>query len=456
MLQRDGRKFFYLSSSFFLESSTKVLKARFGSDGVMLYLYLLCEVYRENGYYFFLDEDLEYVIADEQGIDHSKFTEILSFLLKKGLFDAETFTKYRILTSQEVQATFQRSVKEKAKKNPVIVEGSLWLLPPGETEGYIQVISSGDRKDLQNNQSDFPEKTENFPRKISLEESTNTPFQSQSEFSTEDELYVEDERDPQGILPDFPEKTEDFPRKINLEESADTLFQSQLKSQLKFSTEFPTENRFSTEIEKRAQGNSSDFPEKIKKFPGKSPTIKERKEKKSILSSSSNKQVINSSGKNAAAANSTEKVSEISVETTQHSCRYEKIEQEFSCVTGRTLSARDRADLDKLLSDGIDDDTIISTIQRIASRKSRAKINSFWYFAKIIYDERESQQNALSTRRSSRDSPYQQKLSRDCCYPSTFDSADVEVILNEEFWQQPVGRDEDYTYDDEPLVLSRK
>ena len=54
--KQEGNRFFRLDVDFFSDKKVKILKARYGADGVTLYLYILCEIYKA-GYYLKIDDD---------------------------------------------------------------------------------------------------------------------------------------------------------------------------------------------------------------------------------------------------------------------------------------------------------------------------------------------------------------------------------------------------------------
>ena len=118
------------------DSRIKILKARYRADGIMIYVYLLCEIYK-NGYYIQVDDDLEYIIASELGVSVDKVKQVLNFLLKKSLFDSKLFSSDKVLTSAGIQKRFQLAVKERARKNPIEV-GRYWLLEKKATEPFIK------------------------------------------------------------------------------------------------------------------------------------------------------------------------------------------------------------------------------------------------------------------------------------------------------------------------------
>ena len=62
--KQEGNRFFRMDADFFSDRKIKILKARYGADGIVLYLYLLCEIYK-TGYYLQVDDDFEYIISDD-------------------------------------------------------------------------------------------------------------------------------------------------------------------------------------------------------------------------------------------------------------------------------------------------------------------------------------------------------------------------------------------------------
>lgn len=47
--KQEGNRFFRLDVDFFSDKKIKILKARYGADGITLYMYFLCEIYK-SGY----------------------------------------------------------------------------------------------------------------------------------------------------------------------------------------------------------------------------------------------------------------------------------------------------------------------------------------------------------------------------------------------------------------------
>ncbi|WP_302163384.1 DUF4373 domain-containing protein [[Ruminococcus] torques] len=134
--KKNGLSYFPLDVDFFEDPKIKILRARYGRDGIVFYIYLLCEIYKQ-GYYIQVDDDFEYIISDDLKMDQNKAKQVLNFLLSRSLFDNTLFQSDKVLTSAGIQRRFQLAVKERARKNPIEV-GRFWLLKKGETEPFIK------------------------------------------------------------------------------------------------------------------------------------------------------------------------------------------------------------------------------------------------------------------------------------------------------------------------------
>lgn len=139
--RKKGLEYFSLDVDFFSDKKIKMLKARYGRDGIAIYLYLLCEIYKENGYYLKWDKDYKYILADELNLTDGLIEQVLTFLVERSLFDDKLFCSDTILTSPGIQKRFQKAVKERAKKIPLEIE-RFWILNEKETEPYIKVTQN--------------------------------------------------------------------------------------------------------------------------------------------------------------------------------------------------------------------------------------------------------------------------------------------------------------------------
>lgn len=165
--RKEGLDYFSLDVDIFSDKKVKILKARYGSDGVVMYLYLLCEIYR-NGYYLKMDEDYEFIISQELNMKIDKVMQIRTFLLERSMFDKQLFQSDAVLTSTGIQKRFQEAVRGRAAKNPVVVEERFWLLKKADTQTFIKVNPSLDNSD---NNCCFSEKNESNSKEKCTKES---------------------------------------------------------------------------------------------------------------------------------------------------------------------------------------------------------------------------------------------------------------------------------------------
>lgn len=164
----NGLLYFPFDIDFFEDNKIRILRARYRSDGIHIYIFLLCEIYK-NGYYIKVDEDFEYIIADELGVDQNKVKQVLKFLSKRSMFDNTLFDSDNVLTSAGIQRRYQLGIKERFRKSKESLEvGRYWLLSREETEPFIKCslfeINPG-------NKEVFPGKTRKIPGKTTSNES---------------------------------------------------------------------------------------------------------------------------------------------------------------------------------------------------------------------------------------------------------------------------------------------
>ena len=178
--QKTGLNYFPLDVDFFSDNKIRILKARYGMDGIMVYIYLLCEIYK-NGYYMQWNDDFKYILADELNLTDGFIEQVLTFLLERSLLNSTLFKSDTILTSPGIQKRYQLAVKERAKKRQIEIE-RFWLLKPEETESFIKVNSF--LNDSRNNDS-FSRNNSNKSPEKSLKESKVNKSKANIKISSE-------------------------------------------------------------------------------------------------------------------------------------------------------------------------------------------------------------------------------------------------------------------------------
>ncbi len=134
--QKKGLSYFPFDVDFFSDKKIKRLRAKYGTDGVMVYIYLLCEIYR-SGYYIEYDEDLLLDISDELNISENLTKQIVNYLLSRSLFDNTLAMSVKVLTAKSVQLRYQEA--KKGAKRDIEVEAKYWLLEKENTQCFIKL-----------------------------------------------------------------------------------------------------------------------------------------------------------------------------------------------------------------------------------------------------------------------------------------------------------------------------
>lgn len=137
---KDGLDYFPKDTGFYRNRKIRALIGRFGTDGVALYDYILCEIYGDKGFFTTVDDAFIDIAAADLGMSPEKIGLILDYLLNKSmLLDGTLFKTVKVLTSHGIQTRYQEAVRQRAVKRGICVDGKLWLLNEAETESFIQV-----------------------------------------------------------------------------------------------------------------------------------------------------------------------------------------------------------------------------------------------------------------------------------------------------------------------------
>lgn len=155
--KRDGLLYFPFDTDFFYaDTKIRALQARYGSDGLMFYIFLLTEIYRENGYYIVWNADSEDSAMASLGLSEGSMKQIMTFLASRSLIIEITLASPdTIITSPGIQRRFQEAVKR--LKRDFVVDSRIWLLKEEDTAPCIKVTLFEDNSQ---NYTDKSEKNE--------------------------------------------------------------------------------------------------------------------------------------------------------------------------------------------------------------------------------------------------------------------------------------------------------
>ncbi len=139
--KRDGLLYFSFDTDFFYaDKRIKRLQAKFENDGLIFYIYLLTEIYR-NGYYISWGEDAAEDAATDLHLKEGFIEQVLEYLRGRSLLTVSTLsTGVTIITSPGIQKRYQEAVK--GRKRQIEVDTEIWLLSKEETASCIKVTQN--------------------------------------------------------------------------------------------------------------------------------------------------------------------------------------------------------------------------------------------------------------------------------------------------------------------------
>lgn len=164
---KQGLDYFSLDVGFFGDKNIRILKARYRSDGIAVYVKLLCDVYKE-GYYLPVEcwEDYMFVIADEIGATIDKVEQIITFLQSRAMvriFEKDELTGLdvdAVITSHGIQKRYAAAMKSRRKKGVDEIKRGFWLLSEDEEKEINAFYKCG----INGGFSEInPDKSENNP-----------------------------------------------------------------------------------------------------------------------------------------------------------------------------------------------------------------------------------------------------------------------------------------------------
>lgn len=140
--KKQGIDYFSFDVDFFSDVKIRKIARACGSQSTSILICLLCNIYKDKGYYILWDEDLPFVIADSVGVSEGAVKEVILKAIQVGFFNKDIYEKYKVLTSHGIQSRFKSAVY-KREEIEYIVE---YLVPDVRnsiSDGKNQVSDTG-------------------------------------------------------------------------------------------------------------------------------------------------------------------------------------------------------------------------------------------------------------------------------------------------------------------------
>lgn len=120
-MAKQGLSYYQAETDRFQDIKIKRLKKKYGCEGYAVYNYIENEIYRTNGAFLKITDDIIFDIAEYWCIEEQQVEHILNYLTEIDLFEAITYRLRHVLTSARIQQRYV-SICKKAHKQIFLPE----------------------------------------------------------------------------------------------------------------------------------------------------------------------------------------------------------------------------------------------------------------------------------------------------------------------------------------------
>lgn len=119
---KTGLAYYNVDTDRYQDMRIKRLKKDFGCNGMAVYDYLLCEIYRDKGCFLVWDDSTAFDVAEYFGLKENTVKEIVNYCSVVGLFDKGLLCSGNILSSRSIQQRYIETCNRAKRKNIKIPE----------------------------------------------------------------------------------------------------------------------------------------------------------------------------------------------------------------------------------------------------------------------------------------------------------------------------------------------
>ena len=123
---KTGLAYYTVDTDRYMDIRIKRLKKALGCDGIAVYDYLLCEIYRDKGYFFEWNDNSVFDVAEYFGLKETKVKGIVEFCASVGLF-SKVLLGSGVLTSKSIQQRYV-TMCNRAKRKETSIREDLLLI----------------------------------------------------------------------------------------------------------------------------------------------------------------------------------------------------------------------------------------------------------------------------------------------------------------------------------------
>lgn len=173
--QKKGLDYFPLDTT--LDESVEMIEAEFGMKGFGLWIKILQKIYGDKGYYIEWNKDQSLLFAKRANLKGSLVDDIVSRLIKRGLFNESLFNSSGIFTSKAIQ---KRYLDACTRRKSVEIISEFVLVDINDYSNVVNVdineYSAGVNVDINSQRKGKESKHRDTPRERPREAEFSDPY----------------------------------------------------------------------------------------------------------------------------------------------------------------------------------------------------------------------------------------------------------------------------------------
>lgn len=131
---KQGLVFFAFDCDLFKDRKVRLLERQHPRVGTLVYLHVLCEIYRDKGYFVPADDVLYDEIETSLKLELGEGIEIISSCVKYGLFDEHIYKSSGVLTSAGIQRRYNEAVRNSRRRGFITPQSEYSLIVVNGTQ----------------------------------------------------------------------------------------------------------------------------------------------------------------------------------------------------------------------------------------------------------------------------------------------------------------------------------
>lgn len=122
--QKSGLDYYPLETDFLNDLKIRRIMKACGANSIAVIIYLLSNIYKDEGYFIEWNNDVAFLAADNVGVEEDLVIEVVKMALSVDFFNETLFEEYKILTSKGIQERYLTAVTRR-KSVEIVKEFSL-------------------------------------------------------------------------------------------------------------------------------------------------------------------------------------------------------------------------------------------------------------------------------------------------------------------------------------------